>query len=128
MVERALARVALGRALNEAGHKAEARDWLRRGIHHARLHGVFLLAAHGLRLISDAGGRPRRLALTGLEALTPSELRVAQMVASGLSNREVAEALFVTVKAVEAHLGKVYRKLGISSRLELGDALAEEPR
>jgi DNA-binding NarL/FixJ family response regulator len=128
MVERALARVALGRALNEAGHKAEARDWLRRGIHQARLHGVFLLAAHGLRLISDAGGRPRRLALTGLEALTPSELRVAQMVASGLSNREVAEALFVTVKAVEAHLGKVYRKLGISSRLELGDALSEDPR
>ena len=84
---------------------------------------MFLLAAQGLRLISDAGGRPRRLALTGVEALTPSERRVAQMVASGLSNREVADALFVTVKAVEAHLGKVYRKLGISSRLKLTDAL-----
>jgi DNA-binding NarL/FixJ family response regulator len=128
MVERALAQVALGRALIEAGHKAEARDWLRRGIHQARQHGVFLLAAQGLRLISDAGGRPRRLALTGVESLTPSERRVAQMVASGLSNRAVAEALFVTVKAVEAHLGKVYRKLGISSRLELGDALGEGPQ
>jgi DNA-binding CsgD family transcriptional regulator len=130
MVERALTQVALGRALNEAGHKAEARDWLRRGIHQARLYGVFLLAAQGLRLISDAGGRPRRLALTGVEALTPSELRVAQMVASGLSNREVADALYVTVKAVEAHLGKVYRKLEISSRRQLGGALAGivEPR
>ena len=123
MVERALAQVALGRALNGAGSKAEARDWLRRGIHQARQHGVFLLAAQALSLISDAGGRPRRLALTGVEALTPSERRVAQMVASGLSNREVAEGLFVTVKAVEAHLGKVYRKLGISSRAQLGDAL-----
>jgi DNA-binding CsgD family transcriptional regulator len=68
------------------------------------------------------------MALTGLEALTPSELRVAQMVASGMSNREGAEALFVTVKAVEAHLGKVYRKLGISGRLELGDALGDDPK
>jgi len=127
LVEKALTHVALGRALTNAGHKAEARDWLRRGIHQARVLGVFLLAAQGLSLISDAGGRPRRLALTGVEALTPSERRVAQMVASGLSNREVADALFVTVKAVEAHLGKVYRKLGISSRLELADALGELP-
>ena len=127
MVEKALAQVALGRALTDAGQKAEARDWLRRGVHHARVLGVFLLAAQGLRLISDAGGRPRRLALTGVEALTPAERRVAQMVASGLSNREVAEALFVTVKAVEAHLGKVYRKLGISSRLKLAGALGELP-
>ena len=134
-VERALAQVALGRALNEAGQKAEARDWLRRGIHQARQHGVYLLAAQALRLISDAGGRPRRLALTGVEALTPAERRVAQMVASGLSNREVAEGLFVTVKAVEAHLGKVYRKLGIAKRSELAGALEgalegvlEEPR
>jgi len=122
-VERALVQVALGRALNDAGRKAEARDWLRRGIHQSRQLGVFLLAAHALSLISDAGGRPRRLALTGVEALTPAELRVAQMVASGLSNREVAEGLFVTVKAVEAHLGKVYRKLSISSRAQLGEAL-----
>ncbi|MGH2775164.1 MAG: helix-turn-helix transcriptional regulator [Actinomycetota bacterium] len=123
MVERALVQVALGRALNDAGRKGEARDWLRRGIHQARQHGVFLLAAQALSLISDAGGRPRRLSLTGVEALTPSERRVAQMVASGLSNREVAEGLFVTVKAVEAHLGKVYRKLAISSRAQLGGAL-----
>jgi DNA-binding CsgD family transcriptional regulator len=123
LVERALVQVALGRALNDAGRKGEARDWLRRGIHQARQHGVFLLAAQALSLISDAGGRPRRLVLTGVEALTPAERRVAQMVASGLSNREVAEGLFVTVKAVEAHLGKVYRKLGISGRAQLGDAL-----
>jgi DNA-binding CsgD family transcriptional regulator len=122
-VEAATAQVALGRALSEDGHKAEARDWLRRGIHQARQHGALLLAAQALRLISDAGGRPRRLALTGVESLTPSELRVAQMVASGQSNREVAEGLFVTVKAVEAHLGKVYRKLGISKRSELAGVL-----
>jgi DNA-binding CsgD family transcriptional regulator len=123
-VEAATAQVALGRALSQDGHKAEARDWLRRGIHQARQHGALLLAAQALSLISDAGGRPRRLALTGVESLTPSELRVAQMAASGQSNREVAEGLFVTVKAVEAHLGKVYRKLGISKRSELAGILA----
>lgn len=77
-------------------------------------------------MISDAGGRPRRLALTGVEALTPSERRVAQMVASGQTNREVAEGLFVTVKAVEAHLGKVYRKLGMSKRSELAAVLKRQ--
>ena len=47
------------------------------------------------------GSRPRKLVLTGVDALTPSERRVARMAAAGMSNKEVAQALFVTVKAVE---------------------------
>jgi DNA-binding CsgD family transcriptional regulator len=58
-------------------------------------------------------------------SLTPSERRVAQLAARGLANREIAQALFVTVKTVESHLGHVYAKLGIASRAALPDELGE---
>jgi DNA-binding CsgD family transcriptional regulator len=61
--------------------------------------------------------------LRGLESLTASERRVAQLAAEGISNNEIAQALFVTVKTVEAHLSGVYRKLDIQSRRELAGAL-----
>jgi DNA-binding NarL/FixJ family response regulator len=70
----------------------------------------------------------RSIALSGLESLTPSERRVAQMAAEGPTNREIAQALFVTPKTVEVHLSSVYRKLKISSRSQLPDALAEPAR
>jgi DNA-binding NarL/FixJ family response regulator len=72
--------------------------------------------------------RPRRIALSGLESLTPSERRVAVMAAEGPTNREIAQALFVTPKTVEVHVSNVYRKLGISSRSQLPAALAEPAR
>jgi len=56
--------------------------------------------------------------------LTVSEGRVAQLVAQGLSNKEVAQALFVTVHTVEVHLSKTYAKLGIRSRTQLAGVLA----
>ena len=77
-----------------------------------------------LRELVTAGARPRRLMFSGLESLTASERRVAQMAASGLSNRQVAEQLFVTVKTVENHLTRVYSKLDITSREQLTGALA----
>jgi DNA-binding CsgD family transcriptional regulator len=75
-----------------------------------------------------AGARPRRdrWLLSGREALTAGEDRVAVLAAQGLTNREIAERLFVTVKAVQFHLRNAYRKLDISSRQELGSALAED--
>jgi DNA-binding NarL/FixJ family response regulator len=60
-----------------------------------------------------------------VEALTASERRIATLAAEGLSNPEIAQALFVTKKTVETHLGNAYRKLGIRSRRELGAALRE---
>jgi ATP/maltotriose-dependent transcriptional regulator MalT len=57
--------------------------------------------------------------------LTPSERRVAELAAKGMSNREVAGALSVSPKTVEANLARVYRKLGISSRAELGAHMAK---
>jgi DNA-binding NarL/FixJ family response regulator len=52
--------------------------------------------------------------------LTPSEQRVAELAASGMKNRDVATALFISPKTVEANLARIYRKLGIKSRAELG--------
>jgi DNA-binding CsgD family transcriptional regulator len=77
--------------------------------------------AHGELLA--AGARPRRVALTGAAALTPSERRVARLAAEGMSNKEIAQALFVTLRTVEMHLSNAYGKLEIRSRYELAPAL-----
>ena len=60
---------------------------------------------------------------SGRDALTASELRVATMASEGKTNREIAEDLWVTLSTVEAHLTRVYRKLDITKRSALGDAL-----
>ena len=66
--------------------------------------------------------RPRRH--TGEEPLTSQETRVALLVGQGLTNREVAAALFISPKTVEHHLSNVYRKRGLRSRSELARAIA----
>jgi ATP/maltotriose-dependent transcriptional regulator MalT len=63
--------------------------------------------------------------VSGVEALTASERRVTQLAASGASNPEIAQALFVTRGTIESHLHVAYRKLGISSRKQLHDALGK---
>jgi DNA-binding NarL/FixJ family response regulator len=74
--------------------------------------------------LDAAGARPRRTRSTGVESPTPSERRIAELAAEGLTNREVAETLWVTRKTVEFHLSSVYAKLGIASRTGLPRALA----
>ena len=56
--------------------------------------------------------------------LTPSERRIVELAATGATNREIAQTLFVTEKTVETHLGRAFRKLDISSRRQLPDVLA----
>jgi DNA-binding CsgD family transcriptional regulator len=73
-----------------------------------------------------AGARPRRERTSGASALTASERRIAALAASGLSNREIAQALFITIKTVKAHLGHIFQKLDITSRAQLADALVGE--
>ena len=68
---------------------------------------------------------PRRHAT---DELTATELRVAELAATGLKNREIAKAAFMSDKTVEAHLGRVYRKFGIRSRAELGARMASNPQ
>ena len=95
----------------------------------ARL-GASGLADRAHEELIAAGARPRRdrRLLSGRESLTASEDRIAVLAAEGLSNREIAQRQFVTVKAVEWHLRNVYRKLDISSRQELPEALLAGPQ
>ena len=73
--------------------------------------------------LRSSGVRLRRATAGGADALTPSERRVAELAVDGLSNRDIAQSLFLSEKTVEAHLGRAYRKLGIGSRGRLGAAL-----
>ncbi len=122
-LELARTHVELGAALRRANRRVDARTELARGLDLARHCGAESLVARAGEELRAAGARPRRQAVTGADALTASERRVAELAADGLTNRDVAQALFVTTKTVETHLGHVYRKLGVSGRDELGARL-----
>jgi DNA-binding CsgD family transcriptional regulator len=122
-LEHARALVDLGAALRRANQRAEARERLREGVDLARRLGAFGLAQRANEEIAATGARPRKVLRTGLDALTASERRVAQLAAEGISNKEIAQTLFVTIKTVEVHLSHAYRKLEISSRAQLDKPL-----
>jgi len=122
--EHARSETELGAALRRAGHRRDAREPLRRGLDVADRCGALRLGARAREELIATGARPRRNALSGRDALTPSERRVAQLAADGLANREIAQSLFVTLRTVEGHLTSTYAKLAISSRDELERALA----
>jgi ATP/maltotriose-dependent transcriptional regulator MalT len=120
---RAHAYVDLGAALRREGQTVEARPVLREGMELAHRCGATPLADRAVEELRAAGGRPRRRAGVGADALTTSERRVAELAAGGASNKEIAQSLFVTHRTVEMHLSSVYTKLEIRSRHELGAAL-----
>jgi DNA-binding CsgD family transcriptional regulator len=122
-LEHARAIVDLGAALRRANQRTEARERLREGVDLAQKLGAFGLAGRANDEIAATGARPRKVLQTGLDALTASERRVAQLAAGGMSNKEIAQTLFVTIKTVEFHLSSAYRKLEISSRAQLDKAL-----
>ena len=122
-LEHARALVDLGAALRRANQRTEARERLREGVDLARRLGAFGLAERANEEITATGARPRKVVQTGLDALTASERRVAQLAADGMSNKEIAQTLFITIKTVEVHLSHAYRKLEISSRAQLDKAL-----
>jgi DNA-binding CsgD family transcriptional regulator len=122
-LEHAKALTALGAALRRARRPAEARTPLREALEIATVCGADQLVEQARAELYAAGGRPRRTALTGVDALTASERRVVSLVAEGRTNREVGEVLYVTPKTVAMHLSNAYRKLGVTSRHELATAL-----
>jgi DNA-binding CsgD family transcriptional regulator len=122
-LEHARALVDLGAALRRANRRTEARQLLREGVDLAQKLGAFGLAARANEEIAATGARPRKILQAGLDALTASERRAAQLAADGMSNKEIAQTLFVTIKTVEMHLSHAYRKLQISSRTQLDTAL-----
>jgi DNA-binding NarL/FixJ family response regulator len=89
--------------------------------------GAERLVGHATEELRAAGARPRRPARTGVDALTPSEERVARLAGAGYSNQQIAQELFVSLKTVETHLSHAYAKLGLSgagARDRVGAALA----
>jgi DNA-binding CsgD family transcriptional regulator len=124
-LEHARALVDLGAALRRANNRSEARELLRDGVDHAHRCGAAALVQRGNEELAATGAHPRTVLLSGVDALTASERRVAHLAAAGHSNKDIAQALFVTVKTVEVHLTRIYRKLDISSRRQLERALGE---
>ncbi|GIG61614.1 transcriptional regulator [Longispora fulva] len=118
-LEYATALVDLGAALRRAGRRGDSRPELVRGVEVAEVCGAGPLALRGRRELRAAGSRMRPAAVAGPAALTPSEARVVELAVEGGSNRDIAQALYVTAKTVEVHLSNAYRKLGVSGRREL---------
>ena len=113
-----------GAALRRANHRAEAREPLRAALTWARGVGALAVARRAHEELEATGEKLRPLVAGGVESLTPSERRVADLAADGQTNRQIAQALFLTVKTVENHLTTAYRKLDIRTRNELPTALA----
>jgi DNA-binding NarL/FixJ family response regulator len=109
----------LGGHLRRTGRPADARAPLLRAQDLAQRAGALPLAQQARQELLAAGARPRRTALTGPDALTSAERRVAGLAADGLSNRQIAQHLFITQATVETHLRHAYHKLGITSRASL---------
>ncbi len=126
LLERAHSLVELGAALRRAGQRVSAREPLAEALDLAARCGARPLAARAREELKATGARPRRAWRTGLEALTPSELRVVRLVAEGRSNREIAHELYVTLKTIEGHLSRAYTKLGIEGRGQLSRILEGE--
>jgi DNA-binding NarL/FixJ family response regulator len=124
-IEHARALVDLGAHLRRGNRRADARDFLRDGAELAHRGGATPLVERANEELAATGARPRSVVRSGVESLTASERRVADLAARDRSNKEIAQELFVTVKTVELHLSNVYRKLQIGSRRQLAAALGD---
>ena len=116
-------RLELGATLSRQGARVAARDQLRPALAEADAVGAVPLAARARRELVATGLRPRQAAIEGAAALTPRQREICALAAAGKGNREIAQALFLSIKTVETHLAAGYRKLGISSRDDLATAL-----
>jgi DNA-binding CsgD family transcriptional regulator len=123
-LERARALADLGALLRRRNRRTDAGELLREALDAAHRSGANALADQAETELRATGARPRRVVLTGLDSLTASERRIAELASQGLTNREIAQTLFITARTVEGHLTSVFRKLGVDSRDELPAALA----
>jgi DNA-binding CsgD family transcriptional regulator len=122
-VEHSRALLGLGAALRRARHRADAREPLARAMELAHTCGAQPLVDAAREELVATGARPRRLVRSGIDALTPSELRVAKLAAEGMSNPQIAQQLFVTRRTVETHVAAILRKLDLKGREGIAAAL-----
>jgi DNA-binding CsgD family transcriptional regulator/tetratricopeptide (TPR) repeat protein len=123
-LEHARALVELGAALRRANRRKDAREPLREGLQIANRCGAIPLEERARTELAATGARPRKAVYSGVESLTPSELRVARLAAAGSTNREIAQSLTVTEKTIETHMRHVFQKLDVGRRGELAAVLA----
>ena len=123
-LERARTLADLGAMLRRRNRRTEAREVLREALDGAHRAGAARVAQRAETELRATGARPRRVVLSGLDSLTASERRIAELASQDLTNREIAQVLFITDRTVEGHLTSVFRKLQLDSRTELSAALA----
>jgi DNA-binding CsgD family transcriptional regulator len=123
-LERARVLTDLGALVRRGNRRREARELLREALDTAHRAGARPLAARAETELRATGARPRRVVLAGVESLTASERRIAELAGEGLTNREIAQSLFVTARTVEGHLTSVFRKLSLDSREQIPAAIA----
>lgn len=128
VLARALALLELGTTLRRQRQPRAARPPLRSALDLADRCGATALADRAHQELKAAGARPRRTALTGVDALTASERRVAELAVQGLTNRQIAQQLYVSMRTVAVHLTHVYQKLGIKGREDLPHRLEPADR
>lgn len=127
-LELASAYAHLGAALRRAGKRRDAQHTLRQALDLADRCGGKTIADQARSELLVTGARPRRARIGGVEALTASERRVAQLAAGGRTNRQIAQALFVSQATVVTHLSHCYQKLNLNSRQQLAQELADAAR
>jgi DNA-binding CsgD family transcriptional regulator len=126
-LERARALADLGALLRRRNRRTEARELLREALDVAHRAGARPLAEYAETELRATDARPRRVVLTGLDSLTASERRIAELASQGLTNREIAQTLFITARTVEGHLTSVFRKLRVNSRDDLAALVGGAP-
>lgn len=117
---------ALGQALRHERKAVEAREPLTEALEIASRAGALGLEKHVREELAASGAAPRTTDFEGMDSLTPSERRVAGLAIEGMTNREIAQSLFVTPKTVEVHLSNVYKKLNVKSRKDLPSVFVVE--
>ncbi|WP_329252661.1 AAA family ATPase [Actinoallomurus sp. NBC_01490] len=127
----ARAHLVYGEWLRREARRGDARAQLRIAYEKLSGMGAAGFAERAARELSACGERPHRPAAPPRDLLTPQELQIARLVAGGATSKEAAEQLFLSPRTVHAHLRNIFKKLGITSRLQLRDLpldLPEEPR
>jgi len=117
--ERARTELAYGERLRRERRKIDARTRLRSALDTFEGLGAALWAERARGELRATGATARKRDVTTIDDLTPQELRIAELVAAGATNRDVATQLFVSTKTIEYHLRKVFQKCGVGSRFEL---------
>ena len=117
--ERARTELAFGEFLRRQRRRAQARTHLRAALERFEALGSALWSERARGELRASGETARRRDPSTLDQLTAQEVHIAQLVAEGRTNRDVAGQLFLSPRTIDFHLRNVYRKLGIASRMEL---------